>query len=213
MSSEVAYFGSLSSPYCYFALDRLDRMARDLDVRVAMRPVLPGVIRMPERYAGRAAMEHAYFDRDVARTAEFLGLPCAAPEPSPVEWVAGAGWVAGPEQGLLYRLYNMLFAAHLLSRDHDLYAALMRLIWSGGTPGWDDARHLGACLAGCGLPDRLLAQPGALTAEAESHFAANREAMYECGHWGAPMFCWQGEPFYGQDRLDQLRWRIERARG
>lgn len=213
MASDIAFFGSLSSAYCYFALDRLDDMTRDLDVRVSMRPVLPGVVRIPESYAGRSPMEQAYFERDAARTAEFLGLSCADPEPSPVDWVEGAGWVAGPEQGRLYRLYNMLFEAHLLSRGYALYAALMRLIWSGRTSGWDDDAHLGACLAACELPERLLELERALTADAERHFAANQAAMYDCGHWGVPMFCWRGEPFYGQDRLDQLRWRVERATG
>ena len=28
------------------------------------------------------------------------------------------------------------------------------------------------------------------------------------GHWGVPTFALGGEPFYGQDRLDQVRWRL-----
>ncbi|UCH75987.1 MAG: DsbA family protein [Rhodospirillales bacterium] len=209
MASEITFFGSLSSAYCYFALDRVARMARDLDLRTELRPVLPGVIRLPESYAGRSAMELAYFERDVVRTAEFLGLPYGAPEPSPVDWVEG--WVAAPQQRRLFRLYNMLFEAHRRARGYELYAALMRLIWSGATPGWDEDAPLGACLEACGLPDGLLRAEPALSAAAEEYFAANREAMYACGHWGVPLFCWQGEPFYGQDRLDQLRWRVEGA--
>ena len=213
MASEIKFFGSLSSAYCYFALDRLERMARDLDLRIWLRPVLPGVIRRPDSYAGRSAMELAYFERDVVRTADFLGLAYGAPEPSPVDWVEGAGWVAAPEQRRLFRLYNMLIEAHSLSRGYEFYAALMRLIWSGETPEWDADGPLGACLEACGLPQGLLRAEPALTAAAERHFATNCEAMYACGHWGVPLFSWQGEPFYGQDRLDQLRWRIETASG
>ncbi len=35
--------------------------------------------------------------------------------------------------------------------------------------------------------------------------------MLEAGHWGVPLFVYRGEPFYGQDRMDQLIWRVERA--
>jgi hypothetical protein len=28
------------------------------------------------------------------------------------------------------------------------------------------------------------------------------------GHWGVPTLVFQGEPFFGQDRIDVLRWRL-----
>ena len=37
----IEFFGSIQSPYCYFALDRLEAMARELNLRILMRPVLP----------------------------------------------------------------------------------------------------------------------------------------------------------------------------
>lgn len=209
MPSKIEFFGSLQSPYCYFALDQLETIARDLDVQVAMRPVLPGVIRIPDAYADRSPMEQAYFIQDVARTAEFRGLPYGDPDPSPVNWAEGSLWVAKPDQGRVKRLYNLLYQALLLGKEYPLYAALMRLIWSGQTPGWDGDSHLTKCVATCGLSESLIDQPDELTPDAERHFATNQQAMFDCGHWGVPMFSWRGEPFYGQDRLDQLRWRIQ----
>jgi 2-hydroxychromene-2-carboxylate isomerase len=50
-----------------------------------------------------------------------------------------------------------------------------------------------------------------LLPEAEHYFASNQQIMFDCGHWGVPMFTFHGEAFYGQDRLDQLRWRIENS--
>ncbi len=38
---------------------------------------------------------------------------------------------------------------------------------------------------------------------------ANQEAHEEAGHWGVPTCVFQGEPFFGQDRLDVLMWRLE----
>jgi len=209
MSTEVEFFGSLQSPYCYFALDRLEIMMHDLQVHIVMRPVLPGVIRIPDAYADRSPMEQAYFLRDVARTAEFLSLPYQEPEPSPVNWSEGSLWIAKPDQRRVKRLYNLLYQGHLLGEAYPLYAGLMRLVWSGQTPGWDEEIHLSKCLAACGLSEHLIDQPDVLTPHAEHYFAANQQAMFGYGHWGVPMFSWRGEPFYGQDRLGQLRWRIE----
>jgi 2-hydroxychromene-2-carboxylate isomerase len=29
------------------------------------------------------------------------------------------------------------------------------------------------------------------------------------GHWGVPTFVFDGEPFFGQDRIDLLVWRLK----
>jgi 2-hydroxychromene-2-carboxylate isomerase len=189
-------------------LERLDALKRELGVQIVMRSVLPGVIRIADSFANRSRMEIAYFEHDVDRTAAFLSLPYGEPNPSPVNWVDGAGWVAKPDQGRLSRLCNMLFQARQLSKEYQLYTTLMRLIWSGQTQDWDEAAHLTKCLVECDLPETLIDQPDSLSSEATSYFAANQQAMNDCGHWGVPIFSWRGEPFHGQDRLDQLRWRI-----
>ena len=88
---------------------------------------------------------------------------------------------------------------------------MMRLICSGHTPKWDDEQHLIGCLASCDLPANMIDQPNMLLPEAEHYFASNQQIMFDYGHWGVPMFSFHGEPFYGQDRLDQLRWRIENS--
>lgn len=210
-SPKVEFFGSLQSPYCYFALDRIETLMSDLEVRVVMRPVLPGVIRIPDSFADRSQMELAYFGKDVVRTATFLNLPYDEADPSPVNWIEGVGWIAGPDQERISYLYNLLYQAHLLSKEYPLYAAFMRLIWSGQVPNWDKKPHLSECLTSCGLPANLIEQSNILLSEADLYFAANQQAMFENGHWGVPMFSFSGEPFYGQDRLDQLRWRIENS--
>ena len=102
MPFKIEFFGSLQSPYCYFALDRIEALMCDLRVQVVMQPVLPGVIRIPDTFADRSEMELAYFQKDVARTARFLNLSYEEPVPSPVNWIGGpsqgVGWIAGPDQ-------------------------------------------------------------------------------------------------------------------
>ena len=210
----IEFFGSIQSPYCYFALDRLEAMARELKLRILMRPVLPGVIRIAETYAERSNMEQTYFTHDVTRTAAFLELPYGDAQPCPVNWQTTSLWVAGPQQARVMRLYNLLHAAHLAGGEHEyqLYANLMRAIWSGATPGWDANDHLARYAEAAGLSAELIQQPDTLGGDATAYFAEDQQVMFDYGHWGVPMFAWRGEPFYGQDRLDQLHWRIETNR-
>lgn len=37
----------------------------------------------------------------------------------------------------------------------------------------------------------------------------NQQALTEAGHWGVPTMVVRGEPFFGQDRIDTLRWRLD----
>ena len=59
-------------------------------------------------------------------------------------------------------------------------------------------------------PDNLNSMDAALSDPA-SHRAAveeNLEALAKSGHWGVPTFVFEGEPFFGEDRIDTLRWRL-----
>ena len=49
-------------------------------------------------------------------------------------------------------------------------------------------------------------QPG-MDAELE----ANEAALAAAGHWGVPTLVHEGEPFFGQDRLDLLLWRLKQS--
>ena len=43
----------------------------------------------------------------------------------------------------------------------------------------------------------------------EAIIQANQKAHHDAGHWGVPTMAFQGEPFFGQDRLDVLLWRLK----
>jgi 2-hydroxychromene-2-carboxylate isomerase len=49
-------------------------------------------------------------------------------------------------------------------------------------------------------PDRL-----------DAAIAANQKALEAAGHWGVPTMVFDGEPFFGQDRVDVLLWRMRQA--
>lgn len=52
--------------------------------------------------------------------------------------------------------------------------------------------------------DQSIADPTSHRATVE----ASQEALAKSGHWGVPTFVFEGEPFFGEDRIDTLRWRL-----
>jgi 2-hydroxychromene-2-carboxylate isomerase len=39
---------------------------------------------------------------------------------------------------------------------------------------------------------------------------ANQQALAAAGHWGVPTVVFDGEHFFGEDRIDTLRWRLDK---
>ena len=37
----------------------------------------------------------------------------------------------------------------------------------------------------------------------------SQEAQRKGGHYGVPLMVFDGEPFFGQDRFDQMKWRMQ----
>jgi 2-hydroxychromene-2-carboxylate isomerase len=44
----------------------------------------------------------------------------------------------------------------------------------------------------------------------EAIIQENQKAHEAAGHWGVPTMVFEGEPFFGQDRLDVLLWRLKK---
>jgi 2-hydroxychromene-2-carboxylate isomerase len=83
------------------------------------------------------------------------------------------------------------------------------LIW-GGQENWHEGDHLAGALERAGLDaaeiDReVAAEEDTLDAE----IAANQDALEASGHWGVPTLVFEGEPFFGQDRIEMAQWRME----
>jgi 2-hydroxychromene-2-carboxylate isomerase len=84
------------------------------------------------------------------------------------------------------------------------------VIWNGTIDGWHVGPHLADAPARAGLD---LAELDAVVArEAAALDAAierNQRDHLAAGHWGVPTMVFEGEPFFGQDRLDLLVWRLQ----
>ena len=202
--ARVEVYYSLQSDYCYFLLDRLIWLADRAEV--VMCPVLPGLIRNPQAYVGRGAMEMAYFQRDTARMSEMLGMPYRYPNPSPVAFEDGSLWLAAKDQPRVAGLYQLFVAASLQAKALAFLDQVMRLIWDGRGDDWTDEAVMAEALSRAGLDmAELRAVP---KRRIDAALEENHAAMAKAGHWGVPLMVVNGEPFYGQDRFDHVLWRL-----
>lgn len=207
MAETVDVYWSFRSPYSYLVTEDLLQLAQDFDVEVNLRVVFPIAIR------DKAALFDAsdrkptqYILMDWERRAAFLGRAHAWPNPDPVVQDYQTMEVAA-DQPHIYRLSTLGVEAQRRGQGIAFAAAVSKLIF-GGTANWHEGDHLKDAAASCGLD---LASMEAATADGDhlDEITRNQDALEQAGHWGVPTMVVRGEPFFGQDRIDTLRWRLE----
>ena len=83
-------------------------------------------------------------------------------------------------------------------------------MWDGSVAGWNEGDHLAKAATAAGFD--LAAMDAAIAADPDRYeriIADNEQAHAASGHWGVPTFVFENEPFFGQDRIDLLIWRME----
>jgi 2-hydroxychromene-2-carboxylate isomerase len=209
MTLSVDLFWSFRSPYSYLALPKTMRLVAEYDVEVRARPVYPLAVRVPDFFKRADPRFARYVAIDSRRVAEREGIPFRFPRPDPIVQNMSTLEVAA-EQPHIHRLTRLGAAAQLAGRGLPFIYEVSRVLWDGTVERWNEGDHLvkAAARAGCDLAAfdaAILADPApydAVIAENERDHAAS-------GHWGVPTFVFAGEPFFGQDRIDVLIWRLE----
>ena len=208
MTLSYDLFWSFRSPYSYLITPRLAALEREYDVRAVVRPVYPLAVRTPEFFAAQDPLWVGYLMRDIQREAEFLGLPIRWPRPDPVK-MDFATRTYPKEQPHIHRLTQMGAAAAELGHGLPFLDEVSRLIWSGTVDDWHEGDHLAEAAGRAGLdPERLFAKVDQDAERLNAVVETNQVAQREAGHYGVPMIAFNGEPFFGQDRFDQFKWRL-----
>ncbi len=209
MTLTYELFWSFRSPYSYLMTPRLSALERDHDVRGVIRPVYPLAVRTPEFFEGRDPLWFSYLQADIRREAAFLGMTIRWPRPDPVRMDFATGTYP-KEQPYIHRLTQMGVAAAELGRGLPFLEEVSRVIWGGEVDGWNEGQHLAEAAARAGLEysalERLVDAEGA---RLNGVVEASQDAQRAAGHYGVPMVVFDGEPFFGQDRFDQFKWRLE----
>jgi len=208
MSLSVDLFWSFRSPYSYLALDRACALVDRYDLVLLARPVYPLAVRDPGFFARTDARFVRYVALVSRRVAEAEGIAFRFPRPDPIEQDLQTLRIA-PEQPRIRRLMHLGAAAQRRGRALPFIREVGRLLWDGRVDGWDQGTHLDDAIARSGLDPSELADEAGCDAEAlDALIADNEHAHARAGHWGVPTFVFDGEPFFGQDRIDLLLWRL-----
>lgn len=113
------------------------------------------------------------------------------------------------EQPYVFRLTRLGQAAVMAGKGLEFLDHVSRIIWDGSVDGWDQPPHLADAMRRAGLDAEKLETD--VATEPEKYDAAlekNQAAHAAAGHWGVPLMVFEGEPFYGQDRVDLLIARL-----
>ena len=209
MTLRYDLYWSFRSPYSYLVTPRLVALQQEYDVEANVRVVYPIAVRQPDFFAHSDRLWFTYFLRDVFRSAEYVGLPFAWASPDPV--VMDPQTRTYPkEQPYIHRLTRLGQAATERGKGLAFLYEVSGVIWGGKVKNWHEGDHLARAAERAGLD--LAEMDAAVAAEPErldAVIAASQEAQREGGHYGVPLMVFNGEPFFGQDRFDQLKWRMQ----
>lgn len=204
-------YWSMRSPYCYLALDRVLAIEARYDVEVELRVVYPIAIRNPAFFDTAPEHYRSYHLRDSNRMAEFLGIPYRRPIPDPIVQDLKTGEIAD-EQPYIRQLTRLAAAAVEAGKGLEFQDQVMRVLWDGKTNDWHQGKHIPAAIARAGLSPPGLKRAVDLEPERyDKLIEANQERQRQAGHSGVPLFVFQGEPFFGQDRIELLVWRMKQT--
>jgi 2-hydroxychromene-2-carboxylate isomerase len=207
VAETVDVYWSFRSPYSYLVTADLLQLREDFDVDLNIRIVLPIAIRNKEALFDASDRKPTqYILMDWQRRAEFLQRPHAWPNPDPVVQDYETMTVA-EDQPYIYRLSKLGVEAQRRGKGLEFVAAVSQLIF-GGTPNWDQGDHLQQAASSVELD---LAEMEAATVDGDhlAEIERNQSSLEQAGHWGVPSMVVRDEIFFGQDRIETLRWRLD----
>ena len=208
MGLQADVFWSFRSPYSYLATRRYRALTEAYDLDIVIRPVYPLAIREPDFFERNHPNWLRYTFTDMFRVAQFLGIPFGPPRPDPIVQDIRTRKIA-VEQPYIYRLTRLGQASARRGKSLAFCEEVSRLIW-GGAENWHQGGYLAAAAAQAGLDlAELDAEAIDDAEELDVEIAANQAALEAAGHWGVPTLVFDGEPFFGQDRIDMAVWRMK----
>jgi len=190
--SAIEFYFDFSSPYGYLGAKRIDAIAAEFGRFVLWRPILLGVI---FKATGQSplvdqAIRGPYAKRDMERSARKLGVPFAFPEGFPFSSIYPCRvfyWLdsKSPEDAKVYArtVYESAFAKGRAVADPET------------------ALELAVALG----HDRASVQAGMHDAAVKERLRAEVQSALDKGVFGSPFVIVDGEPFWGNDRLGEVR--------
>ncbi len=194
MKSPIDFYFDFSSPYGYLASHRIDKIAERHGRSVVWRPYLMGVV---FKINGRTPLPEIplvgdYVRRDFSRSARLHGVPFNAPSRLPISGVAAS------------RAYYWLY-----DQDPQKAKVLAQALYSAF---FVDDKNIAEPDVVASVAESLRIDSGAVTkalqdADVKNRLRQETDAAIARGVFGSPYVVVDDEPFWGNDRLDQVgRW-------
>jgi len=191
MSRPLEFFFSFRSPYSYLAAPRAFALSGSYDIELVFRGVIPMAMR--GQAVPRAKRLHTL--RDAAREAERLGMPF--------------GRIHDPIGEGAMRCLLVSEHARELGWEREFVLEASRGIWAEAVDVSRDAGLRIVCeRAGLAWSDCLAALEDPRYLE---RVRANTDALVKLGHWGVPLFVFEEELFWGQDRIEDVEAALRAA--
>ncbi|NTV11659.1 MAG: 2-hydroxychromene-2-carboxylate isomerase [Zoogloea sp.] len=197
MSAPIDFYFDFSSPYGYFASEKIDALAARYGREVNWRPILLGPAFKATGSAPLAGvpLKGEYSLHDFQRTARYLDVPFRQPSTFPIatHYAARAFmWLEGRDSGLARAFAHAAYRA-FFADDVDI---------SGADVVLDIAEAQGA--------DRIALAEAIVSDAMKLRLRNAVEEAIGRGVFGSPYIVIDGEPFWGVDRLPQIeKWLAE----
>ena len=193
----IDYYDSMSSPWTYLGHMRFLDLADRFGLTIRHKPMdllkvwsVSGGLPLKQRAQQRQAYRH----QELRRWRELLDLKCnLEPAFHPVaDRRACYLVIAAQRQGLDWRV---------------LTQALLRAVWAEER-NIADHPTLEAIANENGMDGKALLA-ATENEDVKAEYEANTDEAMRLGVFGAPMYVFDGELFWGQDRLQMLEWRLK----
>lgn len=181
---QVEFFFSFRSPYSYLAAPRAFALSHHHDVELICRGVRP----MAMRGQPLPRAKQLYILRDAAREAARLGMPF--------------GKIHDPLGEGVWRCLCVAEHAREVGNLGEFVKNASRGIWAEGADVLRDAVLRKICeRSGLAWADCLAAISNPLHRQ---HVEQNTARLARLGQWGVPTFIFDGQAYWGQDRIVDL---------
>ncbi|MEE9334865.1 MAG: 2-hydroxychromene-2-carboxylate isomerase [Granulosicoccaceae bacterium] len=201
MKKAIDFYFDFSSPYGYLGSKRIEALASKYELTINWQPILLGAV---FKVSGQAPLttfplKGEYALMDFERSAREHGTPYKQPKPFPIAAVAASRafyWISeNPDAAIAAKTANFVhavFAAYYVEQ-HDI----------------SKADVLAAVVNKLGLNSNTLAEALGQQAVKDRLKNAVDDAIAR-GVFGSPMMYYGDEPFWGNDRIEQLERWIEK---
>lgn len=192
MSHPIDFYFDFGSPYSYIAANRLESFESRNGKPVTWRPILAGAIFKLLNNPPVPDIRHRYMVLDAKRTASFYKMPLNWPSRFPINPLAACRafyWLYEDNPAQAIQLSLALLKAYWVM-DHDI----------------SDADYILDLADRYGIERDYLLE-GMNDQGVKDKLRQTTEVAYQRGVFGVPFVFVGDEPFWGQDRIDQIeRW-------